>query len=107
MQHVRGLGYPAPEVFDADGPDLVMERVEGPTMLEALGKRPWTLAALADTLADLHQRLTALPPPVWGPPELGGGRALVHPDLHPLTGLLRPPGPAVTAWPNPRRAGPA
>src|SRR5436309_3009903 len=29
MQHVRALGFPAPEVFDAAGPDLVMERVDG------------------------------------------------------------------------------
>jgi len=104
MQHVRALGFPAPEVFDAAGPDLVMERVDGLTMLEALGKRPWTLASLADTLADLHQRLHALPAPDWVPPELGGGPALVHLDLHPLNVLMTPGGPVVIDWPNTRRA---
>jgi AICAR transformylase/IMP cyclohydrolase PurH len=36
MRYLRQAGYPVPEVFDADGPDLVMERLEGPDMLADL-----------------------------------------------------------------------
>jgi len=42
MRYLHGQGYPVPEVFDADGADLVMARVPGPTMLAELGRRPWT-----------------------------------------------------------------
>ena len=51
MAYARGAGLPVPEVFDVDGPDLVMERVAGPTMTAALARRPWTLAAQAGRLA--------------------------------------------------------
>ena len=36
MRHVFECGYPVPRVWDASGPDLVMDLVDGPTMLEAL-----------------------------------------------------------------------
>jgi Ser/Thr protein kinase RdoA (MazF antagonist) len=106
MRHVRDHGYPVPEVFDAAGPDLVMERVTGPTMLEALGKRPWTIGRSAALLADLHDRLHAIPAPDWLPEAFGGGEALLHLDLHPLNVLLTSDGPVVIDWPNTRR-GPA
>jgi Phosphotransferase enzyme family len=36
MAYVRGLGYPVPAVYRASGPDLVMERLDGPTMTQAM-----------------------------------------------------------------------
>jgi phosphotransferase family enzyme len=30
MRYVRDRGYPAPQVFDVTGPDLILERVLGP-----------------------------------------------------------------------------
>ena len=33
---VAELGFPVPVVHDATGPDIVMERVEGPTLAEAM-----------------------------------------------------------------------
>src|SRR5690606_5452482 len=36
MAYLHGLGYPVPEVYEAAGADLVMERVDGPTLLRAL-----------------------------------------------------------------------
>src|SRR5215472_13478770 len=54
MTHVRACGIPVPEVFDVSGSDIVMERAVGPTMLDALGSRPWTLRAQARELARLH-----------------------------------------------------
>ena len=47
MTHARASGVPVPEVFDVSGHDIVMERVAGPTMLEAVGRRPWTAGAQA------------------------------------------------------------
>ena len=63
MRYLHGQGYPVPEVFDADGADLVMARVPGPTMLSELERRPWTTRLQARVLAGLHQGLHAVPPP--------------------------------------------
>ena len=54
-------GVPVPEVFDVDGPDIVMEKVDGPTMLADLARRPWRLASHAATVARLHERVHAVP----------------------------------------------
>lgn len=106
MRHVRDHGFPVPEVYDANGPDLVMERISGITMLEALGKKPWTIARNAALLADLHDQLHEIPAPDWLPETFGGGDAMLHLDLHPLNVLLTGDGPVVIDWPNTRR-GPA
>ena len=60
MRYVARHGYPAPRVEDvrANGSELVMERIDGPTMLEVLSKRPWTLRRNAGRLAMLHHRPT-------------------------------------------------
>ena len=63
MRYLHGQGYPVPEVFDAEGADLVMARVPGPTMLAELGRRPWTTRLQARLLAGLHEGLHAVPPP--------------------------------------------
>ncbi len=111
MAYARSAGLPVPEVFDVDGPDLVLERVEGPTMAAALVRRPWTMAAQARTLAGLHRVVHAVPAPEWlgesvgdGPP--GRGAALLHLDLHPENVLLTAAGPVVIDWTNASR-GPA
>ncbi len=41
MRHVAEHGFPVPEVQRAEGRDLVMDRVDGPTMLEAIEAAPW------------------------------------------------------------------
>ncbi len=61
MRAAWTAGYPVPEVYDADGRDLVMEHLRGPTMLKSLGDRPWRFRRIADQLAELHTRLAALP----------------------------------------------
>jgi aminoglycoside phosphotransferase len=45
MEFVRSHGYPVPEIFEVsdDGTDLVMERIDGPTMVDAGAARPWNL----------------------------------------------------------------
>src|ERR1700761_5987177 len=61
MAHARAGGVPVPEVFDVAGADIVMERAVGPTMLDVLGRRPWTIRAHARLLARLHELVHQVP----------------------------------------------
>src|ERR1700729_1203549 len=72
MVHARAHGVPAPEVFEVDGSDIVMERATGPTMLDVLGRRPWTLRRQARLLARLHETVHQAPP-LPGLRVAGGG----------------------------------
>lgn len=110
MSYLHTAGYPVPEVFDADGPDLVMARVHGPTMLETLGRRPWTARLQARILAGLHEGLHAVAAPddlprPWAEAMKGEAVSIVHLDLHPDNVILAPGGPVVIDWAN-AAAGP-
>src|SRR5262244_515310 len=109
MRFVTERGYPAPRVVElsTDGSELVMERVEGRTMLEELQHRPWTYHRQAATLASLHRRLHEVPAPDWIPALLGDGARLLHLDLHPLNVILAPAGPVVIDWTNAARGSAA
>ncbi len=63
MRHCETHGYPVPEVFDADGSDIVMQRLDGPTMLAEMSARPWTMRAKARQLAELVEQLGRIPLP--------------------------------------------
>ena len=52
-----------------------MERIDGPMMMDAMLKRLWALPSAAATLADLHDRLHAIPAPDWLRQMPGGGDA--------------------------------
>jgi aminoglycoside phosphotransferase (APT) family kinase protein len=118
MARARALGVPVPALFDVAGPDLVMERADGPSMLEALGRRPWTVAAQARLLARLHALVHQVP--AAGLPELpasrragvgvgaghGDGDVLLHRDLHPQNVILTGGGPVIIDWEGAAR-GPA
>lgn len=95
MRYVAGLGFPVPRVFEAAGPDLVMERVDGPTMLAALADG-LDLDGAAAILARLATDLHALPPMPGYPP----GARMLHLDLHPDNVLLTPAGPVLIDWRN-------
>ena len=100
MQHVRAHGYPVPEVIEVAGPDIVMERLDGPTMLDDFARHPWRLFRHAATIAGLLHQLHAIRAPDWLHLRQGGGDELVHLDLHPLNVLLTSRGPVVIDWTN-------
>jgi len=109
MEHARAHGYPVPAVDEIsdDGVDLVMERVDGPSMFVALSRGPWTVRDQGGVLAELHQQLHEIPAPDWvGDAPCGGGDHLLHLDLHPLNVILTANGPVVIDWPNARRGDP-
>jgi streptomycin 6-kinase len=99
-------GVPVPEVFDADGPDIVMEKVDGPTMLADLARCPWRLFRHAASLARLHERVHAAPALDGVRAPFGDGGVLLHMDLHPDNVLLSPRGPVLIDWEGAGR-GPA
>ena len=106
MRHVAAHGYPVPEVYDADGPDIVMQRIDGRTMLDDMGARPWSMTPMARMLAELIERLGQVPTPGHDLPLVGdrgdggGSSALVHLDLHPGNVMLTAAGPVVIDWSN-------
>jgi tRNA A-37 threonylcarbamoyl transferase component Bud32 len=109
MVFVHSKGYPVPEVFEVgdDGIDLVMERIEGPTMIEAVATQPWKLKGFGRDLAELHQTLHLLPAPEWLPAApCGLGERFLHMDLHPLNIILSAKGPVVIDWTNTSRGNP-
>jgi|ERR1035438_7649657 tRNA A-37 threonylcarbamoyl transferase component Bud32 len=109
MAFVRAKGYPVPEVFEVsdDGIDLVMEKIDGPTMIETVATQPWKLRGFGRDLAELHQSLHLLTAPDWMPAApCGIGERLLHLDLHPLNIILSAKGPVVIDWTNAARGNP-
>ncbi len=128
-QAAREAGIPAPatgEVVSIEGRSgLVVERLEGETMLAELMRRPWRLFELARMLAELQARFhqveaQGLPSfkaqlretiaiSVRVPDELRrkallaldrlpDGSALCHGDFHPDNVLLTADGPVIIDW---------
>jgi len=100
MRYLSTAGYPVPEVFDADGRDLVLEHLSGRDMLTDLTRRPWRAASHAATLARLHDRLHEIDAPPGLRQPLGTGTKVVHLDLHPGNVMLTQAGPVVIDWSN-------
>ncbi len=96
MTHLGAAGYPVPLVHDAHGPDLVMERLAGPTLLTAWVAGITDQDTVAATIADLHRRLHALPARTAAHP----GDRILHLDLHPDNVMLSDRGPVVIDWAN-------
>ena len=96
MERLRAHGYPVPRVRLADSSrsDLVMQRLYGPTMLEAFVAGRIDPRESGAMLARLLRQLHALP-----------GR-VVHLDLHPENVMLTPDGPYVIDWANAEEGDP-
>lgn len=93
MEFARAHGFPVPRVHDVRPDALVLERIDGPTMGQALTSRPWEVLRHVRSLADLHERLHVIP--------FDDG-SLIHFDLHPDNVLVSPRGPVVIDWTNAR-----
>jgi aminoglycoside phosphotransferase (APT) family kinase protein len=109
LEYLRANDYPAPEAIELsdDGLELVLQRIDGPTMVQAIGRRPWTLRPLARSLAQLHERLHMLDAPKFlAPAPVGSGIRMLHMDLHPLNVMISPTGPIVIDWSGARVGDP-
>ncbi|MEE1766392.1 phosphotransferase [Streptomyces sp. SP18BB07] len=93
MEYVRSHGYPVPRVHSATRTEMVLQRLPGPTLLEACAAGQVTPPQVGATLAQLLRTLHAVPP------RRPGARVL-HLDLHPENVLLTPHGPQVIDWSN-------
>ncbi len=103
MEYAREHGFPAPKVHELsdDETELVMQRVDGPSMLDVLSARPWSIRRMAYVLGTLHNSLHDIAGPEWvRPSPLGEGAQLVHLDLHPGNVLISAVGPVVIDWAN-------
>ncbi|GAA1461232.1 phosphotransferase [Nocardiopsis exhalans] len=101
VAHAARHGYPVPEVYRAQGGELEMERLYGPTMLDASLDGRISPQESSRILAELHTRLHGLP----GRGGAAQGR-LLHMDLHPGNVVLTPRGPVVIDWTNARDGAP-
>ncbi|MDX3312304.1 phosphotransferase [Streptomyces sp. NPDC054884] len=101
MAHVRAHGYPAPDVRPPDSPaDLVMERLDGPTMLQAFAAGGLDAGEAGEMLARLLRALHAVPG------RVSDGTRVLHLDLHPDNVILVPDGPRVIDWTNAEEGDP-
>ncbi len=137
------LGLPAPAVYPADGSKdgivriggrlgFVIDRVDGPSMLEMLSRRPWLVVRYAKRLAALHAEMhsrsaSSLPSQRQrfeiiiehleddlgkdvtkrirrALDELPDETSVCHGDFHPDNVLLSPSGPVIVDW-GPTSAG--
>jgi aminoglycoside phosphotransferase (APT) family kinase protein len=105
LEHVHAAGLPVPAVHElrARDTELVMERIEGPTMVQAFARRPWRLRSHSRVLAELHRLVHAVDGPEWLPQLPDGGDRLVHLDIHPLNVIYGPGGPVLVDWTNASR----
>lgn len=106
MSYVAEHGVRVPAVVEASGTDLVMERIEGRTMLNALAERPQLVLRMARLLADLQSQIASIPatpwlmPPGWSATHDDDDPVVLHLDLHPMNVLLADDGPVVIDWTN-------
>ncbi|MEU1483821.1 phosphotransferase [Streptomyces sp. NPDC005752] len=98
MSYLSASGFPVPRIGppaeDALPTDLVVQRLTGPTLAEALQAGTVTEDEGADLLARLLRELHAIPPRLSQDPE----DRILHLGLHPGNVTLAPEGATVTDW---------
>jgi len=92
MRQAAAGGAPVPEVLEVHPDALVLERVDGPTMLAEIERRPWRFVSFGRELGRIHRKL------------LDAGVA--HGDFHPLNVILSATGPVVIDWSNAAEGSP-
>ena len=109
MRYVAERGYPVPTVHAVDGLDLIMDRIEGETMLDRLSAAPWKVVWYARVLARLQRRLARVEAPAWmlaDTADSSRAQSVLHLDLHPMNVIMSRNGPVVIDWTN-AAGGPA
>ncbi len=108
MELARGFGVPVPRVHElrANDTELVMDRIDGPSMLDWMLKGPWRMRAGAQILGELHDAVHKIPANSWLHDAGDGGDRLVHLDLHPLNVMMGRDGPVLIDWTNAARGKP-
>ena len=129
-----GLPVPSPgELIQLDGrPGLVMQRIDGPDLITAVGRKPWLIVRYARTLGRLHVQMHRIEAPTLASTKvvlaerigmaklpartaeaalrmlegLPDGRKLCHGDFHPGNILVDDRGPFVIDWANSSRGDP-
>ncbi|WP_030490264.1 phosphotransferase [Micromonospora chokoriensis] len=96
MAYVAAGGYPVPVVHAASGPDLVLERLDGETLLASMLAGRTDVGVAADLLVTLHDRLHTLPARFSTDPA----DRVLHLDLHPQNVMVTSRGPVVIDWRN-------
>jgi aminoglycoside phosphotransferase (APT) family kinase protein len=134
----QAAGIPAPateQLVEVDGRcGIIFERLEGLSMLKALGIKPWRIVEMARLLGELHARVHAWPAPPELPsqtqqiengiqaaknlpPEiieaslarlaqLPQGNSFCHGDFHPDNVLMTSRGPVIIDWMTGTRGNP-
>jgi aminoglycoside phosphotransferase (APT) family kinase protein len=100
MRHLHAHGVPVPQVFSADGDEMVMERLDGMSMLDVIKRRPWQARSIGRQLAELQRRIHGVPAGDLAIPRFSDGDAILHFDLHPDNVMLTARGPVVIDWSN-------
>lgn len=104
MAYLEEHGYPVPRLRDPAGAghstaprtDLVMQRLHGPSMLQALLQGMITAEDAGAGLADLLHRLHSVPAQISADPV----NRILHLDLHPNNVMLTSGRPVVIDWRN-------
>ena len=105
MELARAFSVPTPRVHEVrdEGREIVMDRVDGPTLAQWAAQRPWRLRSAARILADMGDAVHRVPAPSWLRDAGDGGVVLVHLDLHPLNVLMGASGPVLIDFANAAR----
>jgi aminoglycoside phosphotransferase (APT) family kinase protein len=110
MAYVGDRGFPVPRVEELrdGGTTMVMEYLEGPTMLAQMRAAPEDAVRWCERLGELLGELHEFPAPAWlADCPVGSGDRLLHLDFHPLNVIVTASGPRVVDWANAARGASA